>query len=319
MLLNQMPTQACNRFSGWCPKTADAIVVCGMKQYPILILMLVATAGYAGVGAETQISNAVTLAGISLRSCKYSDEGEYVLAMKVVDTRDLSVLSTALLRFVNLNWLDGVAAGSVKYTSPLGDACPRTVALDLTKTEASDLSPLKGIPVTTLWLDGSRCEDLSTLVGLPLQRIWIGEHLWTSNGIAPLLEIETLKEIEGIPRDLFAKYCVAGFDEAEELHPLLVWRTESFSVAAKCHAARELLQPPCPRRDASQILGPGGRYSVSRDFGTSHMPQEQWLSYSFPDGEIILVLDKPGISEATKITQIETRSQRERRLKIDNK
>jgi len=73
--------------------------------------------------------------------------------------------------------------------------------LDLSETSVSDLSPLKGMPLNSLLLNGCQnVRDLSPLRGMPLQQLSLGSTRAIGGAdVAPCMNIHDLSPLHGLP------------------------------------------------------------------------------------------------------------------------
>ena len=79
----------------------------------------------------------------------------------------------------------------------------RLKMLDVRHTKVSDLSPLKGVPLTELFVEGTAVADLAVLKGMPLKRISCDFR--AERDAKTLRAITSLEEINGVPAEKFWK------------------------------------------------------------------------------------------------------------------
>jgi hypothetical protein len=86
--------------------------------------------------------------------------------------------------------------------------CKSLIGMDLRATLVTDLSPLKGMPLTGLLVCQAKVTDLSPLRGMPLKVLWC--DFKPERDAAILRSIKTLETINGKPANVFWKEVDAG-------------------------------------------------------------------------------------------------------------
>lgn len=106
--------------------------------------------------------------------------------------------------------LDGAKVSNLKFL----EGRPRLTAVYLSDTQVSDLTPLKGLPITELYIERTKVRDLSPLRGMPLTKLYLTG--------AP---VQNLGPLEGLPlTDFNAKDCPVSDISGLRKSPLsMVW------------------------------------------------------------------------------------------------
>ncbi len=65
--------------------------------------------------------------------------------------------------------LDGAKVSNLKFL----EGRPHLTAVYLSDTQVSDLTPLKGLPITELYIERTKVRDLSPLRGMPLTKLYL--------------------------------------------------------------------------------------------------------------------------------------------------
>ena len=142
--------------------------------------------------ADLSLLEGMPLESLDLANCKGIDDLAPLRGMKLRELRlsGTAVRSLAPLAGMPLGGLHLRGCAAVADLAPLhsGDKPPRLSYLDLTDTQVSDLSPLRGAPLHHLHASGTRVKDLTPLAGMPLQ------HL-TLDGCAGVTDLSPLKGI----------------------------------------------------------------------------------------------------------------------------
>ncbi len=105
----------------------------------------------------------------------------------------------------------------------------KRVTLSLTGTDIADLTPLKGIPLATLYVQNTKVTDLSPLADMPLEKL--NAPLTVTDGFDAILKIPTLKLVWDMPVEQFRRECLARkrFRDAG-----VVWHTFELCDDGQC-------------------------------------------------------------------------------------
>ncbi len=122
-------------------------------------------------------------------------------------------------------WIALLRDSGIK-TKALRAADDGTFELDLSNTPITDLTPLKGAPISKLWINDTAVSDLEPLRGLPLKRLFAGNTRVTD--LAPLrgmpiieltlngTRISDLSPLHGMPLESL----IIGGTDVADLEPL---------------------------------------------------------------------------------------------------